>query len=677
MRNMLWIGVDTGGTFTDLVVYDDESRRLASGKSPSTPARPAEAVLNAVRALGLDLSRCRRFCHGATVATNTVLERKGARLGVVTTAGFRDVLVVGRGNRLQLYDIKAVRPPGLAKRSAILEVAERVGAGGEVLQPLDEAELAMAAERLQAMQVETVAVCFLHSYANSEPERRAATLLRELLPGRPVTASSEVLPEYREYERFATAALNAYVAPRMAGYLDDLAGRLQAEGLTVAPEVMTSSGGSWPFARMARLPVNSMLSGPAAGVIGAAGVARAMGAGDVITYDMGGTSTDCALISDGSYAMAAAGEIGGLPSRVPQIEINTVGAGGGSIAWLDTGGFLNVGPRSAGADPGPACYGRGGTEPTVTDANVVLGRLRAEAPLGGEIVIDRAAAERAIDALAARLGLDRMATAEGIVRLAVARMTGAIKEISVMRGLDPRDYVLFAFGGAGPLHAAPIAAELGMARVIVPPLPGTFSAYGLLAADRRHDFSRTEILPLAGATLADVEAILRPLREAGAAELAAEGFAPDAIRIEAQIDMRYQGQAFELTTPLSAGAASIDDLIAAFEQLYEQRYAHADSGPVEAVAFRVSAFGRIETPPLEMPEVAGTLGEARSGSRRCRFDGADLETRVYRRELLPAGAAVSGPAVIDESGATTLVPPGFTALRETGGALVLSRETAA
>jgi len=671
---MLWIGVDTGGTFTDLVVYDDESGRLDSTKSPSTPALPAEAVLNAVRALGLDLGRCRRFCHGATVATNTVLERKGARLGVVTTAGFRDVLVVGRGNRLQLYDIKAVRPPGLVKRAAILEVAERVGAGGEIVQSLDEAGVAAAAERFKAMQVQAVAVCFLHSYANPEHEQRAAALLREQLPGLPVAASSEVLPEYREYERFASAALNAYVAPRMSGYLDDLAGRLNAEGLAVEPEIMTSSGGSWSFPRMARLPVNSMLSGPAAGVIGAARAAQAMDLGDVITYDMGGTSTDCALISSGAYAMATAGQVGGLPSRVPQIEINTVGAGGGSIAWLDTGGFLNVGPRSAGADPGPACYGRGGDEPTVTDANVVLGRFQSDEPLGGEIVVDRAAAERAVDALALRLGLDRMAAAEGIVRLAVARMTGAIKEISVMRGLDPRDFALFAFGGAGPLHAALIAAELGMRRIVVPPLPGTFSAYGLLAADRRHDFSRTRILPLAEATWDDVETLLRPLREAAVAELAAEGFGPEAIRIEAQVDLRYQGQAFELTTPLPEEARSIDDLVGAFERLYEQRYAHADAGAVEAVAFRVSGFGRIDRPPLVLPEVAGNLADAGAGARICRFDGADRETKVYRRALLPSGTVVAGPAVIDETGATTLVPPGFAARREAGGALVLTRE---
>ncbi len=670
---MRWVGVDVGGTFTDVVLHDAATGAVTAGKRPSTPEDPARGVLDALAAVCGSLDGVTRFRHGATVATNTALERRGAALGVITTAGFRDVLIVGRGHREKLYDIKAVRPPGLVRRSRVLEVPERTAADGSVLVPLDEAAVRDAARRLGALGVEAVAVCFLHAYANTAHEDRAAALVRDALPDVPVSTSSEVLPEHREYERFATTALNAYVRPRMARYLGMLEQRLTDAGLACAPEIMTSGGGSWPFERMARLPVNSMLSGPAAGVIGAAAQARALGHGDVITYDMGGTSTDTAIVRGGRFALAAEGHVGGLPNRAAQIEINTVGAGGGSIAYLDAGGFLNVGPRSAGADPGPACYGRGGTEPTVTDANVVLGRFLPDARLGGEIRVDAARAAQAVAALAARLGLDTVAAAAGIVRIAVTRMTGAIKEISVMRGLDPRDFALLAYGGAGPLHAAQIAAELGIATVIVPPLPGTFSAYGLLVADRRRDFSVTRLMPLAGADLGDLRAVLAPLREAAIAELADDGFDDASTRVECHVDLRYAGQAFELTTPLADDARSVDDLVAAFHALYAERYTHADDGPVEAVAFRVSAHGITGKPAL--PALAPARAAPRPvASRPVHFDSGAVDTPVLERAAMGAGAHVTGPAIVEEDGATTLVPPGFTAACHASGALILTRE---
>ncbi|MCP5155905.1 MAG: hydantoinase/oxoprolinase family protein [Ectothiorhodospiraceae bacterium] len=670
---MLWVGVDVGGTFTDLVVYDDEAGTVRAGKTPSTPDDPGRGVLNGLRAMDVSLGAVRRFRHGATVATNTALERAGAELGVVTTAGFRDVLIVGRGNRLRLYDIKATRPPGLVRRSRVMEVAERLAADGSERIALDENAVRAAAERLRELRVEAVAVCFLHAYANPEHERRAAEIVRAVLPDVPVSWSADVLAEHREYERFATTALNAYVAPRVAGYLARLRDGLAAGGLRAAPEIMTSSGGSWSFERMARLPVNSMLSGPAGGVIGAVSLAERLGYRDLITYDMGGTSTDACLIRDGRYALATEGQVGGFPNRAPQIEISTVGAGGGSVAYLDVGGFLNVGPRSAGANPGPACYGRGGTEPTVTDANVVLGRFRPGEPLGGEIVIDVAAAEQAVGALAHRLGLDPMETAEGIVRIAVARMTGAIKEISVMRGIDPRAFTLLAYGGAGPLHAAAVAEELGIRTVLVPPLSGAFSAFGLLVADRRLDFSRTRVMPLAGASLDDVRAVLAPMREEAAAELAAEGFPAERIRFEAAVDMRYVGQAFELTTPLADDARDVADLVAAFHRVYEERYAHADDGPVEAVSFRLSAYGLTEKPGLPSP-AGRALDAARRGSRPVRFAGEMRETPVYRREDLPATARIEGPAIVEEAGSATVVPPGARCVRHPSGALVIEWE---
>ncbi|MEE8245656.1 MAG: hydantoinase/oxoprolinase family protein [Alphaproteobacteria bacterium] len=669
---MLWVGVDIGGTFTDVVAHDTENGRVVVGKSPSIPDDPASAVMNALSALELDLGAVARFRHGATIATNTVLERNGAKLGVITTRGFRDVLIVGRGHRSDLYDIKATRPEGLVKRSAVIEVDERLGPGGEVLLPLDEAGVAAAARMLGKRGVDAVAICFLHSYANPAPEARAAEIVASVLPGTAISRSSEVLAEHREYQRFATTALNAYVAPVMSRYLRELEDRLGRAGLRAAPEIMTSSGGSWPFRRMARLPVNSMLSGPAGGVIGAVALAAELGEADLVSYDMGGTSTDVCLIREGRYGLQSEGEIGGLPNRAAQIEINSVGAGGGSIAYLDTGGFLNVGPRSAGAVPGPACYGRGGEEPTVTDANVVLGRFRPSTPLGGEIEISHQAAARAIEGLARRLGLDSPTTAEGIVRIAVTRMTGAIKEISVMRGLDPRSFTLFAFGGAGPLHAGLIAEELGMARVVVPPLSGAFSAHGLLVADSRRDLSHTRIMALEAVDLAAVRAMLAPMRETARAELAADGFAPEEMRFEEFVDLRYVGQAYELTTPLDPGMARIEELIEAFHRVYEQRYALRDAGPVEAVSFRLSAHGLTEKPPA--PGLEGGGGTARLGDRCVRFGDEALETPVWRREALVAGTRLDGPAVIEEAGATTLVPPNFRLERHPSGALILTRE---
>ncbi|MDP6078436.1 MAG: hydantoinase/oxoprolinase family protein [Arenicellales bacterium] len=671
---MLWVGIDVGGTFTDIVVYDDKSGTVSAGKSPSTPSEPSDGVVNALKQLSVDLAKVSIFRHGATVATNTALERKGAQLGVITTQGFRDVLIIGRGNRTQLYDIKAVRPAGLVKRSRVLEVPERVGPDGQVITSIDEAAVIAATSRLRELGVEAIAVCFLHSYANPEPEREAVKLVERTWPDIPVCNSADVLAEHREYERFSTTALNAYIAPRMSGYLHDLAANLSAQGLTATPEVMSSSGGSWPLSEMARLPVNSMLSGPAGGVTGALEFARTIGVNDIITYDMGGTSTDTCLIRSGRYALTNDGMLGGLPNRAPAIEINTVGAGGGSLAYLGDGGFLNVGPRSAGARPGPACYGHGGTEPTVTDANVVLARLRPMQPLGGEIQINVEAANQAVDRLAKVLGLDRMKTAEGIIQIAITRMTVAIKEISVMRGIDPRDFSLFAFGGAGPLHAALIAEELDMARVIIPPLSGAFSAYGLLVADRRRDYSITWQRELTDVSITDLQDRLKPMRDAARLELLNDGFPEDRIRIEHSADMRYRGQAFELSVPLTQPIQNLDEVEQAFRQVYEERYTHADEGAVELVSLRIAAYGLTDKPQLPPLAESRDIEAALIGQRPCHFTGKNLETEIYQREHLPAGARLTGPVLIEESGSITMVPPGFNLEHHPSGAMILTRD---
>ena len=670
---MITIGVDVGGTFTDLVLRDGRTGAMRSLKTPSTPEDLARGVMTAIRQAEVPDADIAGITHGMTVATNTALEMNGARLGVITTEGHRDVLVVGRGNRTKLYDIKAVRPVPLVPRRRILEVTERLTASGAVHKPLDEKQVVAACKRLEAAKVEAIAICFLHAYANPAHELRAAEIVRAQLPGIPVSLSHEILPEYREFERFSTTALNAYVGPKVSGYLNTLSRNLTTSGIDAPLRIMGSNGGTWRAAAIAAEPVNSMLSGPAGGVTASIGVARLLGLPDIITYDMGGTSTDACLVRNYSHDMTTEGHVGMWPNRAPQIEIKTVGAGGGSIAYLDTGNFLQVGPRSAGALPGPACYGRGGTEPTVTDANVLLGRFRPDQAIGGEIAIDTAAAETAIGTLGETLSLSPARMAEGIVRIAVARMTGTVKEISVMRGLDPRDFTLFAYGGAGPLHAAAIADELGMTRIVIPPMPGAFSAYGLLAADTRYDVTQTRLTRLDNTDWATLQDILTPLRTRATERLAEDGFTGDKMRLQTSLEMRYVGQAFELATAVPDGAAKIADIENAFRAAYEERYGQLDEGPVEIVSFRVIGIGLSDRTDLPEQVVDGDLSDAEIGRRPVVFGGTAQETSIYRRPDLPTGIAIPGPAIIEEDGATTVVPPGFTASQDRYGIMMLTK----
>jgi N-methylhydantoinase A len=671
---MLWLGIDVGGTFTDLVLYDEATGAIRLDKTPSTPRDHAEGMMTGIGRLAVALDRVERIAHGTTVATNTALERRGARTAVVTTRGFRDVLEVGRGNRLVLYDIKATRPPGLVPRTLRLEVDERTLFDGTVLRAVAPEDLERVVQALREAGVEAVAVCYLHAYANDDNERRTKDAIAKALPEAFVSTSSEVLPEYREYERFATTVLNAYVAPRVRRYLTSVGTRLAAEGYRRPLAVMTSNGGTLPAERVVDFPVHSMLSGPAAGVIGAAHVGRASGHADLITYDMGGTSTDVCLVRDGRFAMTTEGRVGALPNKVLQIEINSIGAGGGSVAWLGAGKFLNVGPRSAGAAPGPACYGRGGEEPTVTDANVVLARLGTARPLGGEIRLDPERARTAVGRLAGELGIDVARMADGIVKLAVVKMTGAIKEISVMRGHDPRAFTLFAYGGAGPLHAAFVAAELGMSRVVVPPMPGNFSAFGLLVADVRHDEVRTRVVRTADLSFPELERLFGDLTARARARLAKDGFTAASMRFEASLDMRYVGQAFELGVPFEEGLASMKDVDRAFYTAHEARYAHATADPVEIVSLRLSAYGVGAKPSFPRAPEAGSLAAARLPERAVLFDAVPTATAVYARELLPSQAALEGPALIEEPGTTTVVPPGFRASVDAHANLILRAE---
>jgi len=678
---MRWVGVDVGGTFTDIVVHDEGTGALEMAKVPTSPADPTQGLLRALAKLRVALPETGRVVHGTTIGTNAILERRGATVGVVTTRGFRDTLEIARTNRTILYDIRARKPAPLVPRHRVVEMDERMAHDGSVLRPLRDAEVRAAAERLRAMGdgggAGAGVVCFLHSYANPAHEARAARLLQELLPGWFVCTSSEVLPEFREYERFSTAVLNAYIGPTVGGYLTRLGGALAAAGYAGRVFVTTSSGGIVTAEVAARLPVHTILSGPAGGVAAAVHLGRWTGYRNLITYDMGGTSTDVCLIEDLEPTLTTEQQIAGLPNRTPQIEINSIGAGGGSVAWIDEGQALRVGPRSAGADPGPACYGRGGQEPTITDANLLLGRVGADVPLAGEIWLREELARAALGRLRGRVpGLDdEVRLADGIVRIAVARMVSAIKEISIAKGHDPRDFTLLAYGGAGPMHAALIAEELEIPRVLVPVAPGNFSAFGSLISDLRREYVRTRLLNTRTAAFAEVERVFAELERDARADLAREGIPPERLTLRRTLGMRYVGQSWELLVRVPAGAESMAALEEAFYRAHERRYGHANRNAAEIVNFRVSGIGAIPKPePAPWPG-GGDLAVAQRTTRPVYFHGESLPAPVYRREGLPGGVRVPGPAIVEEMGATTVVPPGWAALVGRWGELVLERGT--
>jgi N-methylhydantoinase A len=680
---MLWVGVDVGGTFTDVVVYDEATGALDVGKAPTHPADPSVGFLNAFAKLELDLTRTGRVVHGTTIGTNAILERKGAVVSVLTTQGFRDTLEIARTNRTTLYDIRAVKPAPLARRQHVVEVDERLGPDGAVVRPLHLAEVRAALDRLRAAADggpdqpangdRALVVCFLHSYANPAHEAAAAGLAAELLPGWFVSTSAEVLPEFREYERFSTAVLNAYIGPRVGGYLTRLASALADRGYPGELFITTSSGGIMTVARAARFPVHTVLSGPAGGVAAGLNLGRLTGFRNLITYDMGGTSTDVCLIGDLEATVTTEQHIAGLPNRTPQIEINSIGAGGGSLAWIDAGGTLRVGPRSAGAVPGPACYGRGGGEATITDANLVLGRVTADRPLAGEVRLDATLARGAVAALLPRVaGVGSEAElADGIVRIAVARTVSAIKEISIAKGHDPRDFVLCAYGGAGPMHAALVAEELEIPRVVVPTAPGNFSAFGSLISDLHHDHVRTRLVNVRRGDFAEVQAVFAELEAEARATLEREGIRPGDVRLGHALGMRYVGQSWELLVRVPEGADSLAVLEEAFHRAHEHRYGHASGGAAEIVTFRVTAEGVIPKPTLPRWTVTGRVEEARRAERAVYFDGAFRPVPVYVRDRLPGGGRVDGPAIVEEMGATTVVPPDWTGAVGGWGELVL------
>ncbi|MBV8186703.1 MAG: hydantoinase/oxoprolinase family protein [Alphaproteobacteria bacterium] len=679
------VGVDSGGTFTDICLFDEESGRVETWKVSSTPDDPsrgiAEGVEEGVRRVGSPAAAVVYFGHGTTVATNSLIQHRGARTGLVTTEGFRDLLEIGRQKRPDLYDIQADKPKTLVPRDLRLEVPERVLHTGDVATPLDEAKVREAARTLKAAGVQAVAVCFLYGFVRPEHEQRALAILREELPDAFLSAGHEIAPEFREYERLSTVVLNAYLGPVMDGYIRRLSPRLEALGMTATPHLTQSNGGVIGFATAAAMPVRTILSGPSTGVVGAQVLGALAGFDNLITFDMGGTSTDVALLQEGRCGLAAEATVHGYPIKAPMLDIHTVGAGGGSIAYIDSGGLLKVGPRSCGADPGPACYGKGNAEPAVTDANVVLQTLNPEHLLGGRMPIRNDLAKQAVARLADRLGLGIPQTAQGILSVVTANMARAIRVISVQRGHDPRDYTLMAFGGAGPLHAARLAKELDIGRVLVPPNPGILCAMGLLLTDLRADFSLTRLLPATEASTAEVAEGFAALAERARRWFEQEGIAAGERHMVRTADMRYHGQNYELNVALPDGpvsAASLQALAAGFAEVHRQRYGFAaDRDPVQIVTLRVEAMGLVRKAELVAHPDAGPDASGAIVQRRpvwLEEKGDLVPTPIYARAALRPGNRFAGPAIVEQMDATTLVPPGMTARVDRWLNLILEAE---
>jgi N-methylhydantoinase A len=664
------VTVDTGGTFSDFVYLDESSGEVSIMKVPSTPDDPSRAIIQGIEILlskGVQSRDIGYFCHGTTVGTNALLEGKGVKTGLLVTEGFRGIYEVGEQARPHgpaIFDVMHNKPALLVPGNAMGEVRERVTFDGSVLLELDEVALRAALRELAAAKVESIAVCLLFSFLFPNHERRVREIIAEEIPDCGVSLSSDIVPQIREYYRLSTTVINAYLQPILARYIDRLGRRLSEAGIgTRQKYIMQSNGGMATFDATARKAVTTVLSGPAGGVTASVAAARSTGLLNLITFDMGGTSCDVALISQGEPIVSNRGKIEGRDIAVPMMDINTVSAGGGTIAEVDRFGVLKVGPESAGAVPGPACYGRGGTKPTITDCNLVLGYLGEDNFLSGKMRLDSDKARQAVQThVADPLGIDLVEAAEGVVRIINVKMEEAIKAISTMRGYDLRDFMLLPFGGAGPIHAGRIAQELGMRGLVVPLYPGVFSAIGLLMSDVKHDHIRSRMTPLAKTTVEQINDVFEQMGQDARAELEEEGFSADRIRIDRALDLRYAGQGYELTVscgPLSK-AEDLANLRTTFDTQHKSMFGHMAPGePIEIVSYRMQATGLVPPVPLQRFEPnGGKLEDAFRERRRVRFDRRDVDTPVYQRERLDVGAAFTGAAVIDQFDCTTVVYPG-------------------
>ena len=710
-RTRYWIGVDVGGTFTDFHALDETTGTVHTGKRPSTPDDPARAIIEGLRALAsrhdIDLGTMRRLSHGTTVGTNALIQRRGGNVAMVTTRGFRDLLEIGRQTRPHMYSLTADHPPPLVERRRRFEIDERMDAAGKVVNRLGDAAVTAAVEQVRASGAEACAVCLLFAFRNPEHENRVAAAVRAALPHLPVCTSFEVQPEFREYERFSTTVLNAYLQPVLGRYLSALEDGLARLAPGASIGINQSSGGLMSPERARALPVRTALSGPAAGAIGAAHSAKLSGRRNVITLDMGGTSADVALVRDFQADISFGRDVAGFSVRLPAVDIETVGAGGGSIAWFDRDGLLKVGPASAGADPGPACYGRGGDRPTVTDANLVLGRLSSRGLLAGEMGLDEALSRAAFAPVAERLGFDVERTAHGVLGIVVANMVRAIRTISVERGYDPRGFTLMAFGGAGPLHARDVALALGMREILVPAAPGILCAQGLIVSDLKEDFVASERIAGDATGRERLAGLVEALAARARAWFDAEDVPVRSRRLELAVDARYVGQNFELAVPVatqsldgaagvaesgdrsgSAGASgtagsaggdapipipSPDALRERFLEVHESAYGYANPhDPIEIVNVRLTARGRLlEEPEPPEPGEPEPLPEPFE-IRAVRFAaGSSTDCPVYERAALMPGQRLEGPAIVEQLDSTTPVFPGDRAAVDPAGNLVI------
>ena len=667
------VAIDIGGTFTDLMAFDPGTDRLVQAKSLTTPRDLVQGILDCLTKSGIAVGGVEQLIHGTTVAINTLVEQKGARIALVVTRGTRDVYIIGRGNRPEAYNIFFHRPKPLVPRHMTFEVNERMFASGEVCEKLDRGDIESLAAKLATLDVESVAVCFLHSYANPEHERDVGERLKEKLPHAFVTTSHQILREYREYERISTTVVNAYIGPMVGGYIRSLGARLNGAGFKGELSIMQSNGGVMHPDIAAERPVTMMESGPVGGIIASARIGAVLGFPNTIAFDMGGTTAKASLVYASVPTMAEGYYVGGYanghPVMTPVIDVVEVGTGGGSIAWIDEVGALKVGPRSAGAEPGPICYRRGGTEPTITDANVVTGRIDAGEFLGGEMALDAAGAAAGLERIGKSLGLDALATARAVVDIAVAKMSLAVREVSVEKGFDPRDFALVASGGAGPLHAVAVARELHIPTIVIPCFPAHFSALGMLMADERHDLVRTHFSMISAIDFALVRAMRDELEREAKAKLR-NGIAAE---YQTLLDLRYIGQEFALSVPVTDTQLLGDraGIRRAFDELHEQRYAHhAKDEPVEMIAVRLVATGR--RPKLVMPKVRAAAAPAKPQLRKVHFGGGFVDCPVYRRDTLAAGATIVGPALVLEYASTTVLFAGNSARVADTGEIVIS-----
>jgi N-methylhydantoinase A len=674
----LLLGVDIGGTFTDFVYLKGDGTS-GSFKVPSTPLNPADAIVHGLKFLP---GQPEALLHGTTVATNTVLQRKGCRTALITTAGFKDLLQIGRQVRADLYDFKVTRPDSLINSRHCFELTERVDASGQILIPIDEDELGDLAEKLKRARVEAVAVCLLFSYINPRHEKKVGSYLKKKL-GLPITLSSDILPEFREFERFSTAAMNAYLLPPVGKYLISLSRTMTKIGLKDY-FVMQSSGGVALSNYIRSVPIRTLMSGPAAGVAAAAELGKVTGETNLITFDMGGTSADVAAVIDGNIVWSSEGSIDSLPLKLPMVSIETIGAGGGSIAWQDSGGALQVGPQSAGADPGPVCYGKGGKNITVTDANLLLGIINPEFFLGGKFKLDPSKLTKTADILATKLGLTNGKLAEGVQRVVEANMLRAVKKVSVEKGLEPEKFALAAFGGAGPIHAAAVAKELKIPRVIVPYQPGTFSAFGLLVSDIKFDYSQTFLADLSKpGTEVKIKSIMNKHQKTARRTIKTQKLELKRTEFYPSVDLRYKGQSFEVNVPFDS---TLKDTTDKFHRAHEKRFGYSvPDAPVELVNVRLGvtvlnknqktvnkSMHKFHPSFQQKKKRTKSIGSIHPEKQlKTIIEGTRHNTPLYDRALLLPGMEFSGPAVVSDSGSTTLVRPGMTARIDSYGNLII------